>query len=893
MLRRPLLASWTFASTVALGCGTDNPAPADAASDRSDATADAVPKDTAPSACTTMFPPFEPGAMTGAAEPLAAPMGQARAGRLRAEDLPRDRTGLLLWSAGDFVLANQRVALVVEDVGASALYNPWGGGIVGLGRVSGGRLVEPADFNESISGLGRFTLEAATVRVLRDGSAGGPAVVRAVGVLKAIPFIEDFARPLAPGEYRGIPAAVDYELAPDSDHVDITWSFTNTSNDDVSVPTVIHTFFQRYRMPLFNPVTGFDSGALYAPDAMGSLRSTPFVAFVDHGATSYAWSSPDSNLTPLLFVSGFDAFTSRRFALPACAQTRRPFARITLGGPGLDGLRVALARDASQTLREVRGTVRDAGGMPAANVNVHATSADGRTYLTRATTDAAGAFILHVPNTDPVRLVGWREGENPTAPVDVAASATTAMLSLGPSGSIRVRASEMGREGTVPARVQVVPAAGDPPSLGDLYGERSFGNRRLHIAFPTNGEVTLPAPPGRYQVTVSRGPEYEVVGQEVTVTEGMTATADAVLRRSVSTPNVQCGDFHIHTSRSPDSRDPSTFKLAAAAADGLEIAARSDHEFVADWADEVRSLGLSPWVFGFSSLELTTFVWGHFGVVPLTPDPTRPNGGIFDWVGRRPPEVFAEVRARASAPAIIINHPRGGGAAGAYFDAARYDPVTGVAAETAMWDSMFTLVEVFNDSDFEENRLRAVRDWFSFLNRGRRVFAVGSSDSHGIHPNSPVGYPRTCMTFTTDDPSMLSPNVVRDSLAAGRSYISGGIYLDVQGPAGQGPGQTVMGAGAEARLRVTVQAPSWVDVSRLDLYVDTADPTVTPRQTVMLTDAQRDPTNPVVRYRGELTVPVATGGSWAVVVASGARDLAPVHPGKRPFAVSNPVFFQR
>jgi hypothetical protein len=30
-----------------------------------------------------------------------------------------------------------------------------------------------------------------------------------------------------------------------------------------------------------------------------------------------------------------------------------------------------------------------------------------------------------------------------------------------------------------------------------------------------------------------------------------------------------------------------------------------------------------------------------------------------------------------------------------------------------------------------------------------------------------------------------------------------------------------------------------------------------------------------------------------VVVASGTRDLAPVHPNKRPFAVSNPIFLQR
>jgi hypothetical protein len=298
-------------------------------------------------------------------------------------------------------------------------------------------------------------------------------------------------------------------------------------------------------------------------------------------------------------------------------------------------------------------------------------------------------------------------------------------------------------------------------------------------------------------------------------------------------------------------------------------------------------MGLSPWVFGFPSLELTTFAWGHFGVIPLLPVAGQNNGGTFDWVGRRPPEVFAEVRRRPEAPTIIINHPSGAAEAGAYFTAAGYSAATGMG-RAEMWDTAFTAVEVFNASDFEGNRMGTVRDWFGMLSNGRRVFAVGSSDSHGVHPNSPVGYPRTCMYLGTDDPRRASATAIRDAVAQGRSYISGGIYLDVQAPGGEGPGQSVSGTGPMARLRVTVQAPAWVDCNRLEVYVDgTAQPAMT------LGMAQQDPTNPTVRFRGEVAAPIAAGGSWVLVVASGTRDLAPVHPNKRPFAVSNPIFFQR
>src|SRR5690606_17241997 len=109
---------------------------------------------------------------------------------------------------------------------------------------------------------------------------------------------------------------------------------------------------------------------------------------------------------------------------------------------------------------------------------------------------------------------------------------------------------------------------------------------------------------------------------------------------------------------------------------------------------------------------------------------------------------------------FIINHPRGP-SIGGYFSAAAYNPTTNTAARQELWDDEFTLVEVFNDGDFEEFRDDVVADWFGLLNGGRRVFAVGSSDSHGIW-GSPVGYPRTCLDLGTDDPEALTPNMVRD-----------------------------------------------------------------------------------------------------------------------------------
>ena len=85
---------------------------------------------------------------------------------------------------------------------------------------------------------------------------------------------------------------------------------------------------------------------------------------------------------------------------------------------------------------------------------------------------------------------------------------------------------------------------------------------------------------------------------------------------------------------------------------------------------------------------------------------------------------------------------------------------------------------------------------------------------------------------------------------------------------------------------VTVQAATWVDVTELEVIVDGETTDVIP-----ITAADADPANPVVRWHDHL-VPVqtrATGG-FVVIAAYGDQPLEPVHPGKIPFGVTEPIF---
>jgi hypothetical protein len=114
--------------------------------------------------------------------------------------------------------------------------------------------------------------------------------------------------------------------------------------------------------------------------------------------------------------------------------------------------------------------------------------------------------------------------------------------------------------------------------------------------------------------------------------------------------------------------------------------------------------------------------------------------------------------------------------------------------------------------------------------------------------------------------------------------VSGGIYVTAK-IGNAGPGDTVNGAGSPMTVDVTVQAASWVDVDAIEVVVDGVTVDTIP---VMPGDA--DPQNPAIRWSGPIPVQAQATGGFVVVAAYGDADLGPVHPGFKPFGMTNPIF---
>lgn len=820
-------------------------------------------------------PSIDAPASDGHAEPLGAGPGEARAGRLAS--VPDDPSGLLRWAPGDLVVANHRVALVVEDVGPSDEMNPHGGQPVGLAAVQDGALAAPADFSELIFTLGRATVAAEHVGVLADGSDGGPAIVRASGPVATIGFL-DFLAAVIPGERPSLDAALDYVLAPDAEHVDVRLVLANRGASNAVVRRPFLFAFQQNRMPKFAPGVGFDV-------PVGS--ELPFAAFVEDGATSFAFEPASGGLDVFVEQSNLLGLLQPAFGAEACALTTIELGRLHVGGPGLDGLLAARARTLGEARHAIRGVVRQSDGTPAAGARVHAEHEGA--YLGRASADASGAFELHVAEPR-VTLTAWRRGDAPSSPVSASAPSEGVELVLGPTATLELAITD-GDGAAIPARVQLVPVDGAPFEPPDAWGEVEVMGGRTDVRFPIEGAVSLRVPAVPHRVIVSYGFEHELATLEVDLADGELATRAVSLPRVIDTAGVMCGDFHVHTNRSFDTEDDVALKVRSAAAEHLEIPVRSDHEWIGDFEPTIAALGLEDRLYGIGSLELTTFVYGHAGVFPLDADPSARNAGAVEWVGLDPPTVFGDAASRMGRhgrATVMINHPRDFSALLGYFNAANYDPTTGTVGRPDLWWDEFTLLEVFNDSDWDANADGTVRDWLSLLTHGHVTFAVGSSDSHEV-ADRPVGYPRTCVEVGVEDaPALraLGAGHVRDRMLAGASTISGGVFVDARARGGAGPGATVPEAMAREAIEVTVRAASFLTVDRLRVFVNGEL-----QETLTLDETTRDPLEPVVRFRAPVEVDLS-GDAYVIVVVDGADDLEPLYRGRRPFAVTNPIFFQ-
>ena len=442
-----------------------------------------------------------------------------------------------------------------------------------------------------------------------------------------------------------------------------------------------------------------------------------------------------------------------------------------------------------------------------------------------------------------------------------------------------------------------------------------------------NGVTTLHVRPGTYTVVSSRGPEYGTVEERVTVKAGETVTLAHAPARAVDTPGWIASDLHLHSIGSIDSGMSIDDRVVAVAAEGVEYAVSTDHNFVTDFAPAIERQGLSDWLTSSIGLEATTLESGHFNGYPLRYDVARVTHGSFDWPQRPPDELFAEIRALGrfgpEDTIVQVNHPRDTllgyfqqyGRNGLTFDqnptglidkflapqnkAFCKDPTAQDCETTFSFD--FDAIELLNGKLFWQIRHYRVPDplpggelpenipptgtilvddstppevafpgviddWFNLLNLGYRHLGTGTSDTHS--GDDEAGYFRTMIHTGEDRPRRVDERAFVDGLKAGRVVATNGPIIDLW-VNGEPMGSEVTDDDGMVDVRVTAKAAAWVGLDRVNLYRGGVK---VKTWTVEDAEAGIDET---------IEVPLAMAGdemtdAWFLVEAIGYKNMFPV-----------------
>jgi hypothetical protein len=488
-------------------------------------------------------------------------------------------------------------------------------------------------------------------------------------------------------------------------------------------------------------------------------------------------------------------------------------------------------------------------------------------------TDPQGGFNLFIPQ-GAYRITARTAGGEDVQPIEVAAGEPPLELELLPPrpGHLRVRITD-GRGRPLPARMVI---RGVWPTRDPVLGPPHLASGAGNIVYTSSGEAEVALPQGQFHITVTRGIEYGIAREGVSISPGKGTSLRVKLDREVDTIGWIATELHLHAAPSPDSEVSLEDRVASLVAEGIEFAVATDHNHVTDYGPVIRQLGAERGLRTATGVEVTTWSppWGHFNVFPYPTEIEAPP-----YAAMPPRLLFPMLRERAPGALIQVNHPRMDHDIG-YFNRAGLDPATGAADPDYSPD--FDSIEVINGMDLgrPESLARNLSDWFALLNHGRRYTATGSSDSHRLIYQW-AGYPRTYVQVRDDRPEATTVEELTSALKSGRALVTTGPFVVVRANGG-GPGDLAPAPEGQVGVQVAVRAARWIDVSRLELVVN--------GQTVATyAPAARPGAVDRALWQHELSL---ERDAWLVVIARGERPLSEVLPHSRglPIAITNPIF---
>ncbi|MCC7072964.1 MAG: carboxypeptidase regulatory-like domain-containing protein [Deltaproteobacteria bacterium] len=811
---------------------------------------------------------------------------------------------------------NARVRFIVQDAARPAGLSSRGGNLIDVDLARADEQVDGADtFREHASAIAGREIAVERIEVVNDGRNGEPGVLRVSGTPAEISLAPQAAFLAQPVEGRMF---TDYILRPDSDVIEIATTFENAG---APLPNVISADFVAFggATHAHSPELGFSSDALF--------HEVTFLSAGRGQQVSYAFVCDGADLT-LPFVD--QGITAPLCAGDAAVGSARTFVRYLVVG---DGTLESVARRAWQLRGIATGTltgvVVDPSGVPVPGALVSAWEGEGddEHVVNETRTAADGAFELTLPpGARWLTAHAPERGRSADLAITVAEGATTDVgnVAIGAAGHVVVRTTFSGSAGnplgSLPAKLTLVPV--DAPTPRAPLADFEADGAAAYQVSP-DGRFDVAVPPGRYTLYVTRGFEHARFHQVIDVMAGVSVEVDAHLVHELDSAGLLGAEFHQHSLGSVDAEVPVAIKVLENAAEGVEVAAATDHDVVTDFWPHVRAFGLERHLFAMAGDEVSYQGIGHFNAYPWQRDPLDPHrddGTRMFWM-KTVPQLFADIRASAGEPLVQVNHPRSQIAG--YFMTMRLNPVdaTRIARDPPGlptypptiyqdWDGSFDCLEVngnFGDialytpdgraalstlAEQQGSDVPALADYFALLGAGLPVVAMGNSDTH--HYDEGVGYPRNFLGVGTDEPAAMSEDLARAAVRAQQVWVGQGCLLELLVGDERRAGRGAM-AKLDDPLAVRLQAPSHVAPGTLEMYVNGMARSIVVTDKVVLDPAGAlDPRlgggGAVERLRAPLTgLPTGEGDLVVVALSRGGHGLSPTGGGGV-FCYSAPLY---
>ena len=557
---------------------------------------------------------------------------------------------------------------------------------------------------------------------------------------------------------------------------------------------------------------------------------------------------------------------------------------------------------AKQPLRHVALTVTDSDGSVSRAL---VTARSGAGEYAAGHTDAEGRLSMQLPTAQAdwqltVAAVG--RGET-TIDVPATESPLSLTASLPPPGMVVGTISDV-RGGPIPCKVQFrgQAAEGDSPATPDPdFGPDSSHTAVKNLRYSHDGRFRQAIAPGRYDVIISYGPEYDAVTTSIEVTAGRQTPLTATLKRVVDTTGWISSDFHSHSTPSGDNTSSQFGRVQNLLCEHLEFNPCTEHNRISSYTPHLERLGVSHLMATCTGMELTGSLLpvNHQNAFPLTEKPYTQDGGG-PVVNNEDPVRQIERLALwddAAHKVVQMNHPNlvqvlgdrdTDGTADEGFEAMLgFVDVIEVHPPAAIFQQQEKL-------DDPRKPPATIFTWMQMLNLGYRVPGVVNTDAHYNFHGS--GWLRNYIKSPTDDPAAIRvADVVRAS-ELGEIVMTNGPFLEVTARTGDDetltfPGGRLSAVDNEVLLDVRVQCPNWFDIDRVQVFVNGR-----PQASLNFTRREHGDlfSREVVRF--QQTIPVLLEEDAHLIVATIGEEsqlgmvMGPSHAASRPVAVSNPIF---